>query len=806
MKKWTRARFMPNKPLYDGKRNVTSCQEHLQLCCQAAREGMVLLKNEQGLLPFRKNQRVAAFGKGLFDYVKGGGGSGDVSVAYVYNLYDGFAQLKDSICFYQPLVDYYRAYVEKEYAGDALPGLMSEAELPDELLQGARAYTDTAMIILSRFSGEGWDRKSVYYEGQEPSERQQSQISERIFGESDYYLSPEEAHMIAQVEKYYDRIVLVLNVGGVVDSSWFKENEKISSVLLAWQGGMMGGLATAELLMGQDSPSGKLPDTFAASLEDYPSTESFHQSPYYVDYTEDIYVGYRYFETIPGQKEKVNYAFGYGLSYTEYEIDCLMACSDQDKVYLTARVENIGSRAGKEVLMAYMEAPQGKLGKARRSLVAYEKTKKLQPGESQLLTLEIPYDHMTSYDDLGKVAKSAYLLEKGTYHFYLGSGLDDLPDQPSYSMELSEDRILCQCQERCAPEQLAERMLADGSMEALPLREPTDYEENALGPAEAWMDGVAPILRGQPRSYKNWFLGEKDPGHIDLIDVYEEKASMDEYLKQFTDLELADLLGGQPNQGIANTFGFGNNPTYGVPSLMTTDGPAGVRILPDYEIYTTQWPCATQLASTWNRSLLYEIGRMAGEEVKENNLSVWLAPAVNIHRNPLCGRNFEYYSEDPYLTGEMAAAMIKGVQSMGVAATVKHFACNNKETNRRDSDSRLSERALREIYLKQFEIIIKEADPWVVMSSYNLTNGVRTSECKELLEGILRQEWGYDGVVCSDWYTKGEHYKELLAGNDIKMGTGYPERLMEALELGAICREDMLHSATRVLRMIMKVE
>ena len=239
---------------------------------------------------------------------------------------------------------------------------------------------------------------------------------------------------------------------------------------------------------------------------------------------------------------------------------------------------------------------------------------------------------------------------------------------------------------------------------------------------------------------------------------------------------------------------------------MTADGPAGVRIAPETGVLTTAFPCSTLIACTWNREIAEQIGCAGGEELKENNLCVWLAPAVNIHRNPLCGRNFEYYSEDPLLTGELAASLVDGIQTLKVGATVKHFACNNKETNRRNSDSRLSERALREIYLKQFEIIVRRSQPWVIMSSYNLINGVRASENKELLENILRDEWGYEGVVCTDWYTRGEHYKEVLAGNDIKMGTGFPERLMQALELGAICREDLLHCARRVLEMIMKVD
>ena len=243
-----------------------------------------------------------------------------------------------------------------------------------------------------------------------------------------------------------------------------------------------------------------------------------------------------------------------------------------------------------------------------------------------------------------------------------------------------------------------------------------------------------------------------------------------------------------------------------MPNFITADGPAGLRIAPQCGVCTTAWPCSTMLACTWNRSLVEEVGAAAAKEVKENNISFWLTPAVNIHRSPLCGRNFEYYSEDPYLAGEMASAMVLGIQSQKIGATVKHFACNNKETNRKNSDSRVSERAIREIYLKAFEIIVKKADPWAIMSSYNLINGHRASENKDLLTGILRDEWGFNGLVTTDWWTKGEHYKETLAGNDIKMGTGYPERLMEALEKGLITRKDLEVCVERVLKVLMRAE
>ena len=281
---------------------------------------------------------------------------------------------------------------------------------------------------------------------------------------------------------------------------------------------------------------------------------------------------------------------------------------------------------------------------------------------------------------------------------------------------------------------------------------------------------------------------------------------MDEFVAALSLDELAHLLGGQPNTGVANTWGFGNLPQYNLPSAMTADGPAGLRIKPECGVNTTAFPCSTLLACTWDPEVTFAVGEAGAKEVKENNLAAWLTPAVNIHRSPLCGRNFEYYSEDPFLAGTMAAGMVKGIQSQHIAPSVKHFAINNKETNRKNSDSRLSERAAREIYLKVFEIIVKTAKPWYIMSSYNIINGHRASECRDLLTGILRDEWGFDGMVSTDWWTHGEHYKEVKAGNDLKMASGYPERLLAAVEAGVLTREEMETCVKRILGVILRLD
>lgn len=806
MQKWGRAKYQPSLPLGENGERVTAGKAHTALSKEAAKEGMVLLKNEQNVLPLPKGSRIALFGKASFDYVKGGGGSGDVTVAYTRNLYEGFGQLKDRVSVFEELAQFYRDNVKDQYQKGHVPGMTVEPKVPEELLKKAKAYTDTAVISICRFSGEGWDRKSIVDTENKnlwASEEQMARQSAEIFENGDFYLTHAEKEMVELVKKNFARVIVVMNVGGMVDTSWFHDDSAIQGVLMAWQGGIEGGLAAAELLVGEGNPSGKLSDTFARELMDYPSTYNFHESERYVEYTEDIYVGYRYFETIPQAADKVNYPFGFGLSYTDFDLNVLKTTIEKNEITCMLAVTNIGSRRGKEVIQAYFSAPQGKLGKPARQLIAFAKTRELEPGETQTMTLKWQANDMASYDDYGKIQESAYVLEQGEYCFYVGTSVRDTRKlEQTYVVE--KDRVVKQLSRRVAPTSLHKRMLADGTYEELPVSEPIDTDANGLKPMTvAEMEGFTPMVRARDRQHL-WRKPAKQK-HV-LMEVAEGKLTLDEFMAQMSDRELAELLGGQPNTGVANTFGFGNLPDYGVPDIMTADGPAGLRIAPECGVCTTAWPCATLLACTWNAELVERVGMAGGAEVKENNIAVWLTPAVNIHRSPLCGRNFEYYSEDPYLTGKLASAMVRGIQSNHVGATVKHFALNNKETNRKNSDSRASERAVREIYLKAFEMIVKEAKPWVIMSSYNIVNGRRTSENRELLEDILRGEWGFDGVVTTDWWTNGEHYKEVKAGNDIKMATGFPERLMEALEKGILTRHDMEICAKRVLELILKVD
>lgn len=807
MEKWTRVNYLPNLPLGENGKKVTASKEHITLSKNAAKEGMVLLKNENQVLPLKPGCKVALFGKGTVDYVKGGGGSGDVTVSYVRNLAQGLKALDGKVQIFEPLVDFYEKNVKAQYEEGAMPGLTKEPALDETLVKQAKAFTDTAIISISRFSGEGWDRRSDGDEDLGKPDEYGADMHSRsaaIFKRSDFYLTQEEEAMMDLVKMNFDKVIVVMNVGGMVDSAWMKEDDLIDAVLMAWQGGMEGGLAAAELLVGMGNPSGKLADTFARNLADYPSSYNFHESANYVDYTDDIYVGYRYFQTIPSASEKIIYPFGYGLSYTTFDVDVISVQEEQGVIKACVNVTNTGALAGKEVVQVYVEAPQGALGKPKRVLTGFQKTRCLQPGETQVVFISFPVSQFASYDDLGKVAKSAYVLEKGTYVFHIGTSAIDTVEA-LFHYEVEEDIVVEQLSAKLVPTSLRERMLSDGSFEALPLGEPNDPDENIFTPMTyEQTEGYTPAQRAI--SPYLCFKGMQKEGIKTLKDVADGNCDLDTFVKQLSDEDLAYLLGGQPNTGVANTFGYGNLPAFGVPSVMTADGPAGLRITPNCSVNTTAFPCSTLLACSFHPETAYQVGAAGGAEVKENNIAVWLTPAVNIHRSPLCGRNFEYYSEDPYLTGKMAAAMVQGIQSQNVGATVKHFACNNKETNRKNSDSRVSERAAREIYLKAFEIIVKEADPWSIMTSYNIINGHRASENVDLLEGILRNEWHYEGMVTTDWWTAGEHYKETNAGNDVKMGCGYPERLLEAMKRGMLTREQMEICGKRILSLILKID
>ena len=714
---------------------------------------------------------------------------------YVRNLYEGLCQIADPATIFEDTIAFYRAHVAGQYAMGRVPGMTEEPAIPDALLAKARAFADTAIVSISRFSGENWDRGADFDPIAEHKHVDQTpvRLSREIFEQGDFYLSHAERAMLKQVAAAFSRVIVVLNIGGMIETARLADDPSISAVLLAWQGGMEGGLAAAELLMGEYSPSGKLCDTFARELADYPCAESFFDSDDYAEYAEDIYVGYRYFETIPGARDKVVYPFGYGLSYTAFSLTGHAVRISGGEVAASVRVCNAGDMPGREVVQVYVQAPQGLLGKPARVLAGYRKTRLLAPGEEELVIIRFPLETFASYDDMGRVQASCWLLEKGEYVFHIGTSVRDTLPAPE-TLVLSEDRILAQLSRRLAPNSLSRRMLADGSFESLPTA-PCERPTTNLDFFES-----SPAVRAQAPIDRN----KEKP--LQLAQVASGEITLDQFIDQLTDEDLAHLLGGQPNTGVADTFGVGNQPLYGIPNIMTADGPAGLRVREDRGVVTTAFPCATLLACTWDPEIAYLVGEAGALEVKENNIGVWLTPGVCIHRNPLCGRNFEYYSEDPLLTGKQASALVRGIQSQRVAATPKHFALNNKETNRRNSDSRASERAIREIYIRQFEIIVREARPWSIMTSYNIINGQRASENAELLEHILRGEWGFDGMVTTDWWTLGDHEKEAAAGNDLKMAAGHPDRLLRALADGMLSRAALETAARNILTMILRVD
>ena len=761
--RWARYKYNLTTNIGENGKRLTGCKEHIELSRKVAGEGMVLLENN-GLLPLKDGVKVALFGIGSLDYVKGGGGSGMVYSEYVRNIYEGFIQKAPRISIYEPVTKYYYDYALPRLSDFEGNKLFPEIELPLELINKASEESDVAVITIHRFSTESLDR-----------------LSEK----GDFYLTDTEQKLVDDVTAAFSHSVVVLNVGGMIDVSWIKENPKIDAALLAWQAGMEGGLAIADILCGDVNPSGKLTDTFAKTFSDYPSADTFNESEDYVCYYEDIYVGYRYFETIPQAKEKVNYPFGYGLSYTDFEISKPIAAFKDDKIEITVSVKNIGKTSGKEVVQVYFSAPQGVLGKSAISLATFKKSRLLAPNEHENIYLSFPVSDMASYDDLGKCQMSAYVLEKGEYRFYVGNNCRNLKEA-EYRYTVDEDFIITdQLTQKCAPNKLEKRMLSDGSFEQLPSFPIKQY------------DIPAPI---------NTAKVPETETPIELSAVADGEITLDEFMTQLTDENLIMLMSGIPSSGVANTCGFGGINRLNIPAVMTVDGPAGIRISEKTGIAATAWPCATLIACTWDPKLAYEIGKAGALEAKENGLAIWLTPALNIHRNPLCGRNFEYFSEDPLIAGKFAAAKVNGIQSVGIAASAKHLACNNKEVNRKYSDSRVSERALREIYLRGFEICVKEAQPWTVMSSYNLVNARRSCTSYEQITGILRNEWGFKGMVTSDWDTPCDQTDCVLSGNDVRMPTGDPDVLRESLQNGRLKRGHLEVCAKRILEMILKLD
>lgn len=800
MARFERFMYHPNRPLGKNGSFVTGCKAHWKLAKEAAIEGTVLLKND-GTLPLKKGSKVCLFGRGAGRFLRnvlpwrdaenatflfGGGGSGRVHTDTYITLADAL-ESSDEVDVFTPSIDFYTEACK----ADAIAINQWEREkqaqwrmgqhhalpvMPEELYRQAKAFSDTAIFCLSRYSGEDTFR------------------GDRTGGDGDFTLLKEEKELLDRLTKDFAKVIVILNVTGPVSTKEYKENDRIGAVLYPMFGGGMAGEALVDILMGKAYPSGHLQDTLAQSIEDYPSTETFRESRDFVNYTEDIFVGYRYFETFA--PEKVVYPFGFGLGYTSFAITTQAAALEKNTVKLAVSVKNTGSFPGKEVVQAYLTAPQGKLGKAKKVLCAFAKTKELKPGEETVLNLSFDIREFGSFDDLGKLVKSAFILEQGSYTVSVGSNVRDTQNVLAFTLD--SDIICRRCHSYMAPSMLKERLTADGTMEALPKAEPVKHP------------------------MKRYTLKAAAPEEPFTLETALQDSRLDEFMAGLSDEEITSLLYGHPNCHVADTSSMGAPPTWkklpkqhSIPLLPTADGPAGLRTIPDTHINTTFFPCANTVSQTWNPALAQRIGAAGAKEVKENNAAFWLTPALNIHRSPMCGRNFEYFSEDPLVSGVFACAAVKGIQSQNIAATVKHFSCNGKEVNRKESDSRVSERALREIYLRGFEIVVKKAKPWSLMTAYNKVNGVRSSANYEALNGILRGEWKYDGLVMTDWCVYSTVIEEVHAGSDVKMPSqitnekAHPEAyydLTEKLATGELDRGAALASVRRLLKFMDNLE
>ena len=692
------------------------------IALKAAEESIVLLKNKNNTLPVKADEVISVFGRCQIDYFYVGYGSGgDVNAPYQVNMIEGLKDCNANI--YSPVLNLYEDWCEKNPVSHGFwghwPMCFPEMELEERIVKSAANNSHSAIVVIGRAAGE--DRENKLEQGS-------------------YYLTDTEIKMLDLVTAHFNKVTVIMNCGNIVDMAWTeKYGDKITALVYAWQCGMESGNALANVLMGKATPSGKLPCTIARNYEDYSSSANFGGKDYN-NYAEDIFVGYRYFETFC--RDKVLYPFGFGLSYTDFEIKPASFERKDDKFYITADVKNVGNVSGKEIVQLYVKAPQGELSKAERSLVAFGKTNELAPDESESIHFEFSLYDISSFDDCSKSShKYAYVIESGEYTFYIGNSVRT--DMKAGSVQF-EDMVIEQLDEVCGIKDSFERMAVkekDGKL---------IIGKEQLAPSK-------PYLRDRITNNLPVEIGFKGDKGYKLADVKDGKITLDDFISQLNNDELEALTRGQGMMnsdlgvvGNAGAFG-GIIPSLrekGVAPIITTDGPAGIRI----KKYTSLIPCGTALASTWNCSLIELLTTVMGAEMLEHGSDVLLAPGMNIQRNVLCGRNFEYFSEDPVLSGKMGAAYVNGIQTNGVSACPKHFACNNQEVRRTKNDSRVSQRALREIYLKGFEICVKESKPLNIMTSYNKINGVWSHYNYDLVTTVLRKEWGYEGNVMTDWW------------------------------------------------------
>ena len=749
-------------------------------------EGVVLLKNEGRALPLGKNDSIAVFGRIQLHYYKSGTGSGGmVNVSKVVGITDGLIEAGASVD--EELLGIYKKWDEENPYDNGVgwgsePWSQKEMPLDDTIALKAAGKNTAAIVVIGRTAGEEQDNK---------------------LEKGSYYLTDTELDMLRTVRKHFGRMIVLLNIGGIIDLS-FLDDEAMApdALMIVWQGGMVGGTGTAKVILGEVSPSGKLPDTIAYKVSDHASDRNFGD-PNKCIYAEDIYVGYRYFETFA--KDKVRYPFGFGLSYTDFELKCDKAEKYDNTVEISVTVKNTGAvNSGKEVVQLYCEAPQGKLGKPARSLCGFEKTGVISPSASWVVNFKFDISTLASFDDSGKTGyKDCFVLEVGEYNIYMGS--DVRLAKKCFSFTLDETIVVSEHKQLLAPHTAFDRIIpvvsADGfseGSEAVPL--------NGIDEDRIIVDKLPVEL-----------LQTGDKG-IKLADVKSGKNTMDEFIAQLSDNDLACIIRGEgmssPKVTPGTTSAFAgvsdNLIGFGIPSCCTSDGPSGMRL--DCGTKAFSLPNGTLIASTFNKELVFELFSLAGLEIAYNKVDCLLGPGMNIHRHPLNGRNFEYFSEDPMLCGEMAAAELKGLQTAGVTGTIKHFCCNNQELNRHFLDSIVSERALREIYLKGFETAVKKGGAKTIMTTYGSLNGVWTAGNYELNTMLLRDDWNYDGVTMTDWWAninrrgekpdKKDFAAMARAQNDMYMvcadSTYHYDNVISMLASGGLTRGELQRNAKNI--------
>lgn len=702
---------------------------------RAASEGMVLLEND-GTLPLASTAKVAVFGHsrhmngnaypndgfGKDGFITYGGGSGEVTAPYVVDLLAGLNNRKNE------------GKLQSVTDGGVEPSAAA--------VNAAAEANDVAIVVIRRWAAEASDLSA---------------------GAGGYLLSAAETTTMQRVNAAFDKVIVVMNAGNAIDMTWTENYANISAVLFAWYPGMEGGNALADILCGVVNPSGKLVDTFARNVNDYLSSATFAQAN--PQYTDDIYVGYRYFVTADPNYEKVKYEFGYGLSYSNFVVADKTVRVDGDELVAEAKVTNNGPHPGKEVLQVYYSAPAGVLNKPAFELAAFAKTSLLEVGASETVAMRFPIGSMASYDDVGKTgAISAYVMEAGDYNIHIGNSIKTATKSAAAGKYTQTGlRVVEQLSKRLTPPTAFNRIIDPVA---------GTYQSTGWTPAGGAPTPGVPNPNPGPAASVTPVPWTGD-GTIMLEDVYRQPGYIYDFVEQMTDAELRVMSRHQGSSILTDGTGaIGKMAKYGIPEANTADGPAGLRIgqIGNRTVVSTSFPIGTLVACTWNEELMEEVGAAVGAEMKLNKVDIWLAPGMNIHRHPRNGRNFEYYSEDPLVSGKSAAAVTRGVQSEGGLVTVKHFAANNQETNRYYTNSQVSERALREIYLKGFEIAVKESAPGCVMTSYNRLNGSFTEASYELLTDILRNEWGFDGMVMTDWWNgRATSAAQIAAGCNVKM-------------------------------------